>query len=496
MHRETYRRICQYCDQTIKHFNSVEILSTAFLHPIRPHPTFLFRYNTLFLDRHKYFFYSLYIYIRSFASGVLWLAKVNFIRLVFFRTLTQNSKIDADTILITHLTHYSLWNLEQTDAYFGDLVLRLRERNLKPFVLYWNQTKFSTKDLLKRTGFQANQIIGKHHVGVRDAFLLFTAAVRTSRRLKDLSKGGKRLQRRLNERASMEVFRSGSLDNLAFFHQLSRVIRVTKPASLFFTFEGHAWERLAVLAANRSHPRPKTVGYLHSIIFDKHHALLRSMGRELEPNVVLTSNKYATTELSYDKSRLLYQRIYTVGKDIQLLENDSVKTESRDNICIVIPEGISSEMLLLFTLALQCAPLTPNIQFKFRFHPLVNPRDFLIQNKLIDKLPPNVVISTGNLQSDLFSARWALYRGSSLIVQAVAAGVIPIYVSFDHQFSIDPLRSFSENPLVVTDQRELEEALSRADGEILSSIKVLESEARRNFPAVNWKAGLDFVHSD
>ena len=57
----------------------------------------------------------------------------------------------------------------------------------------------------------------------------------------------------------------------------------------------------------------------------------------------------------------------------------------------------------------------------------------------LKKLPNNISISQTSLSSDFVRSNIVLYRGSTSAVQAVAAGLRPIYFQVGKEMSIDPI---------------------------------------------------------
>jgi hypothetical protein len=107
--------------------------------------------------------------------------------------------------------------------------------------------------------------------------------------------------------------------------------------------------------------------------------------------------------------------------------------------CLVLPEGIYSECHLLLNFSLACAYLCPEIQFVWRLHPIINFNSLIWRNLKFRKLPKNIVLSCSDFDEDLSRCRWALYRGTTAVIQAVLAGIKPIYLELPKELTVDPL---------------------------------------------------------
>jgi len=105
----------------------------------------------------------------------------------------------------------------------------------------------------------------------------------------------------------------------------------------------------------------------------------------------------------------------------------------------VLPEGIPDECHLLFGFSLECARSNPDIEFLWRLHPILKYETLVAQNPALGNLPSNVRLSTGSLEEDISCSGWVLYRGTTAVVQAVVAGLRPLYLQSPGELTIDPL---------------------------------------------------------
>ena len=107
--------------------------------------------------------------------------------------------------------------------------------------------------------------------------------------------------------------------------------------------------------------------------------------------------------------------------------------------CLVLPEGIISESILLFEFALECAKIMPNIEFIWRLHPNMSHETLIQKSPAFRKLPSNIILSSQTLVEDIARSSWALYRGSTAIVQAVMSGLQAVYLHQTGEILIDAL---------------------------------------------------------
>jgi hypothetical protein len=86
----------------------------------------------------------------------------------------------------------------------------------------------------------------------------------------------------------------------------------------------------------------------------------------------------------------------------------------------------------------------PDMQFIWRLHPNMSYPVLTKQNPRFRNLPSNITLSTNTLAEDITHSYWALYRGSTAIVQAAVSGVRPVYLHRAGEIPIDTLFEIAE----------------------------------------------------
>jgi hypothetical protein len=128
----------------------------------------------------------------------------------------------------------------------------------------------------------------------------------------------------------------------------------------------------------------------------------------------------------------------------------------------VLPEGIPSECQYLFNFSIACSKKFPNIRFIWRLHPIVNLQKLRHRNCELKKLPPSISISGDSLVNDFAKSDVLLYRGSTAAVQAIAAGLQPIYLQAKKELSIDPLHEINNYITKIKNIQEFGKAINIA----------------------------------
>jgi hypothetical protein len=146
------------------------------------------------------------------------------------------------------------------------------------------------------------------------------------------------------------------------------------------------------------------------------------------------------------------------GKDLVLTGG---ATNSIENSCLVIPEGFDNECITLFRFSILCSKRAPKVNFIFKLHPIMSRESFVRKYPEFRKLPENVRWASDNFKADFYECKWALYRGTTMIVQACYAGLIPLYFqSCSDEMSIDLLDEVSEYKMTLTNTDDFIKSIS------------------------------------
>ena len=82
-----------------------------------------------------------------------------------------------------------------------------------------------------------------------------------------------------------------------------------------------------------------------------------------------------------------------------------------------------------------------------------------MQTSDLKDLPENITISQLTIEEDIERSSQVLYRGSTAIVQAVVAGLKPIYLELPDELSIDPLYEVACGREIISIPEELQKII-------------------------------------
>lgn len=426
--------LAEVCRELIGDNPSPERVAQSYLHVRSAHPSSLSAYISLF-EGHGVWRDHLSIFAKT--QALKFLALIRQEPLYFGDEMPDQ----ADILFISHFTNPNQ-AATRADAYFGELPAQLSTNGHSSVVAHINHTWAGEKDIQAHWQTQLPpRIILSRTIGLGSEALLAKRLSTDGRLLLSQQPLNKFTQKVVRYTAA-NATNGNSKTALRTAVQIDAIVRRLKPKFLVSTFEGHAWEWLAFYAARSANPDIKCIGYHHTVLFPLQHALGTSLGHGYDPDAILTAGEISTNWF-LDQTDWKNLPVKTLGS-VRTAQAGIGETPSAAEGCLVIPEGIIDEAVLLFQLAVATASLLPNQAFKLRLHPVLSKADVLKMAPGLRNLPPNISWSTSSLEDELAQNRTVLYRGSTLAITAVLSGLRPFYVAAPiDQISIDPLKELA-----------------------------------------------------
>ena len=427
MTERDYNQLCAICDELLVTPDvTIERIANAWLHVLNEHPSNLANYSDLIDGLPGKRGVALKSALIQLGQWVLGRKSAG---------AATEAASPVDVMFVSHLLNEKQVGAAE-DFYFGNAPEALAERGASACVVLKNNTKLVAKGLGARWPAQmARRIVLADTLCFRQELGLRQKLASEARCLD----GGEHneLDSRVRAEARRQTRSISSLSTLRFYYQILDLVTRLRPKAIVVTFEGHAWERLAFAAARQAMPGVVCVGYHHTILFPRQYAALRPLGGRFDPDVVLTSGT-----ISERRFRAAYASrpvtVATMGIHRRQKEAGG-RDPTASGACLVIPDGIISEVVFLFDFVLEAARQAPEIPFVLRLHPMVS-RPALVQRyPRFGALPLNVTFSSAGIEEDFERTRCALYRGSNASIYAVIAGLRPFYVARENELPIDSL---------------------------------------------------------
>ncbi len=450
MNEEQYRSLCEACDRILLAPDSTdERVAIPWLHVVREHPVFLGNYTEV-LNSAKSIKAIGRKWLRILRNRARWLLQLvraaRSARQLWFGSKELPGRIDV--LFVSHLVNESHAGRAE-DFYFGEVPSDLVAQGHSVVITLINYSRKPAEYLADKWKLSlVPRIILPGSLRILDEVAIRIRLKKESLSLKKLAeKEPPGLVRRVLVRASEESLSGGAHLNLRMAKQIGALVAKLQPKVFVVTHEGHAWERLAFAAARSAHPNVLCIGYQHAAVFRLQHAIRRCLAPKYNPDQILTAGEVSSAQLKSSPG-LEGIPISVLGSNRSLKGNTTnpehqTHTDRGDHsavqVCLVLPEGIPSECHLMFEFSILCAMANPEIQFIWRLHPLVTFESLKAKNPKLRNYPGNIILSKATLGEDIARSHWVLYRGTTAIVQAVVAGLRPIYLQSPDELTIDPL---------------------------------------------------------
>ena len=461
-----FQELCDDYDQILINNTTPEIIANQYLHIIKAHPDSLKKYN---LPR----IFRIYLPLRFLAIQIIRILKSILVKKPDF-----NKNSSSEVLFISHILNAKQLS-QDSDTYFGELPNQLTEKGFNSSIALINHIRISNhkcSNSWKKSNVK--RVILSPTLGFLSEVRLFIAQMQSRKKLNNIMRRLK-IDKHLAKAALIYHFSSGTFSSLRIAIEVENIIKKSNIKYIITTYEGHAWEALVYYFARRANPNIKCFGFQHSAIFENQNVIRRALSFDYSPDIILTSGVIAKN--TFKKSHSKDSKVLCLGSCKNL---KPIFSSGQPNYCLVIPEGIISECLILFEISLNYANEYPNQKFIWRLHPLLSFNKLKKISNIFKKIPKNILLSEDDLNDDIEKCSSVLYRGSSAVVNAINSVLKPIYFqSFCDDLFIDPIYQLKQGKFIVKNLDELSIAFEK-DSDLLSK-QSLQDFAQNFFMPLN-----------
>ena len=193
----------------------------------------------------------------------------------------------------------------------------------------------------------------------------------------------------------------------------------------------------------------------------------------------------STANAFCEQSEYSTEAVNVLGSPKHVPESKAASSISIKKACLIIPEGDISEVRIMVMSALEVAISLPEVHFILRLHPLLTSTSVRESIPELNKLPKNFSFSKVDLETDISSVSWILYRASSVVLNAMAKGIRPIYLNSDGSNLInDPIPNSISYRKVASKDIEIIDIIKR-DLNVNNNVDSSERQLAINF-AINY----------
>ena len=355
-----------------------------------------------------------------------------------------------DILFVSHLVSVSHLNIAE-DFYYGNLNDELSKNNFKyAYALIDYTNDKNTSKYLKASN--TPRIILQKYLSYKGESCIYKRMRQCKRLI--LGKMPVKISKfdgRVWKTAAENATSGQSMHSLRVGLQIGSLIKKYKPKMIVTTFEGHAWERMVFNVARNINPSIKCAGYQHASMFKNQHAISRKIDEKYDPDLIFTCGTPSKNWLADKWSPEV--RVIELGSPRHIKRAEILRGD-KSNLCVVLPEGTIEDVLTLFDFTLICAKSMPHIKFIWRLHPNMSNLNLKQLSPVYADIPQNIELSQGNLMEDLKISKWAIYRGSTSIIQAASFGCQPVFYKVNGLDDFDPLFSLQSWKKVISSKED------------------------------------------
>lgn len=217
----------------------------------------------------------------------------------------------------------------------------------------------------------------------------------------------------------LKIFSYKTQSSIRIGFQINEIIEKSNSKYIFITFEGHCYEKMISLLKNNQ----KIFSYQNTPLSINQFSLKFYSDNTLPDVIFCKNNIYKDYLIKNIKIRTI---VLDLG-DLNFNLNKCKVNNTRSKSILLIPEGTLTEVKIMIKFLLKNANNLSSYTFNIRFHPIF-PEKLIkkFELQLVDK--KNVFFSRNTKSEDLINNSYVIFRGSSLIFEAIINGLIPIYL--------------------------------------------------------------------
>ncbi len=435
--QEQFDYIVEQCDAVLaKYASNASVVGIAWLHVLNSHPANQRKYIHVFYPR------SFWDSFWQFSSRLTVLMSDLFLSLFRVSSIERNYKHifpQTEILIVSHLVNAKAKETEP-DFYFRDLPEYLQAHHYQTAVALLNHTKgFAGWNEPLNSAYPQKFILPKRQNFFSEIKRLGKSILTSTLFLRQYFFEKDRLKRSFLLELTRNVFSADTIRAFRIYESIRFLIKKSAIKTVALTWEGHSWERLVCNAIKNADRKILAVAYQHTILFPSSHALKRSISKAYDPDVILTVGA-VTKKIIESSPGLTNVKVIEYGSPRLVKKNSFSGNNSLQSGCLVAPEGLINECIILFVFGIETAKRMPDTDFIFRTHPTMRFEDIQSKDTRLEKLPSNVIISSfKEIEDDFKRCSWLLYRSSSVSFFAILAGLRPFYLQLADELTIDPL---------------------------------------------------------
>ena len=210
--------------------------------------------------------------------------------------------------------------------------------------------------------------------------------------------------------------------NLRLINQIDKVLTISKPKIIIFTYEGHAWERLLIKLCKKKYKNLITIGYQFSTIKKDQIGIFRKLKDNYNPNFLATSGEITKNQML---KKINFSELFKLGS-ANFTKRKTKLIKSID--LLVALDSEENELIKMVKFCVNFSKYNEKFKIVLRYHPIHrnNPKIINHISSVVNKVV-NIKVSNNSLDEDLTKSKYLLFTDSAIAITCLKYKVKPLF---------------------------------------------------------------------
>ena len=470
------------CNKIFEVFLKSDVALSPILSISKPIPEVIKKKQEIIQKITKEKYYS---YIITFIPRILINLLVSFLHhfyhLHYWRQFPFKKFAKTEIIFVSHYTGQEAKVDE--DPYFGTLPQQLNENKRPNLLLYINHNKGNPSNLNLETDTQTSnnsQYILPKTVNTKEFLKLYKSIFGNLKEIIfHVAKKGERSKREKVLMLELAIQQIGleSMSQTILAKNIEQIVSQTDAKKMVLTYEGHSFETYVANKLKSKFPNLDVCVYQFAPVVPAQNSFFRNL-HYLNKNIRVFVSGSQFKENILRRTKLPSSALTVIGSRKNRSEKLSF-TGRKDVTVVFAAEGSKDSLMEFINLAFYSSLENPGTTFIVRAHPAS--ADYKIELfKKMGKHSSNFYLSQESLINDLHKATHCVYRSSSVGLEGLMYGVIPIHYAAEMNSVLDPINTLDLPHLQFTDA----DAFNQKIKEISNSHIEIDEQQLRDYRKV------------
>jgi len=438
-----YTTFIETCNKIFEVFSKSDVALSPILSLGKPIPEVIKKKQKIIqkVTKEKYYG-SIITFIPRIFINLLVSILHHFYHLHYWRQFPFKKLAKTEIVFVSHYTGQEITVDE--DPYFGKLSQQLNENNRPNLILYINHNKGNPSKFNVEIDAQKlnhEQYILPKTVNTKEFLKLYKNIFKNLKEI--IFYAAQKAERSKREKILMlelaiQQLGLESMSQTILAKNIEQVVCQTKAKKMILTYEGHSFETYVANKLKSMFPNLDVSVYQFAPVVPAQNSFFRNL-HLLNKNIRIFVSGTQFKEDILRRTKLPSSALTVIGSRKNRIDKLSL-IERKDVTVLFAAEGSRESLVEFINLAFYSSLENPSTTFIVRAHP-ASAKYKLELFKKAGKHSSKFYLSSESLKDDLHKATHCVYRSSSVGLEGLLYGVIPIHYAAGMNSALDPINS-------------------------------------------------------